>query len=142
MGPQAAERHVDLTGPSPSTTPLHVLGSSVSLRRAVSALVDNAVRHAHQVVVDVEAIDGHVVLDVTDDGPGIEPELAPSLFERFVSRGPGPTGGRRRYGLGLALVSEIAIAHGGRVELLDRTEPGAVLRIRLPAHTARRPGEC
>ncbi|MGB8995794.1 MAG: sensor histidine kinase, partial [Pseudonocardiaceae bacterium] len=108
-------------------------GSPVALRRAVTALVDNAVRHAaHEVTVAVQARNGHVLVDVCDDGPGIDPELAPRLFERFVSGRPGPSQTRRRYGLGLALVSEIAAAHGGRVELLNRSEPGAALRIQLP----------
>ncbi|PZS37499.1 MAG: sensor histidine kinase [Pseudonocardiales bacterium] len=130
---QAAERDVRLTGPKPDTGPVRAPGSPVALRRAVTALVDNAVQHAeHEVTVAVHARNGHVLVDVSDDGPGIDPELAPRLFERFVSGRPGPSQSRRRYGLGLALVSEIAGAHGGRVELLERSEPGAALRIQLP----------
>lgn len=131
---QAAERDIRLTGPTPDTGPVRAPGSPVALRRAVTALVDNAVRHAeHEVTVAVHAHNGHVLVDVSDDGPGIDPELAPRLFGRFVSGRPGPSQGRRRYGLGLALVSEIASAHGGRVELLERSEPGAALRIQLPS---------
>jgi len=132
--PQAAERDIRLTGPQPGTGPVRAPGSPVALRRAVTALVDNAVRHAeHEVTVAVHTRSGHVLVDVSDDGPGIDPELAPRLFERFVSGRSGPSQGRRRYGLGLALVSEIAAAHGGRVELLERPEPGATLRIQLPS---------
>jgi len=131
--PQAAERDIRLTGPQPGTGPLRAPGSPVALRRAVTALVDNAVRHAeHEVTVGVHTRNGHVLVEVSDDGPGIDPAMAPRLFERFVSGRPGPSQTRRRYGLGLALVSEIAAAHGGRVELLERSEPGATLRIRLP----------
>lgn len=131
---QAAERDIRLTGPKPDTGPVRAPGSPVALRRAVTALVDNAVRHAeHEVTVAVHARNGHVLVDVSDDGPGIDPELAPRLFVRFVSGRPGPSQSRRRYGLGLALVSEIAAAHGGRVELLERSEPGAALRIQLPS---------
>ncbi|MGH3783721.1 MAG: sensor histidine kinase [Pseudonocardiaceae bacterium] len=130
---QAAERDIRLTGPEPDAGPVRAPGSPVALRRAVTALVDNAVRHAeHEVTVAVHARNGHVLVDVSDDGPGIDPELEPRLFERFVSGRPGPSQSRRRYGLGLALVSEIATAHGGRVELLERSEPGAALRIQLP----------
>jgi len=132
--PAAAERDIRLTGPQPDTGPVRAPGSPVALRRAVTALVDNAVRHAeHEVTVAVYTRNGHVLVDVSDDGPGIDRELAPRLFERFVSGRPGPSQGRRRYGLGLALVSEIAAAHGGRVELLERSEPGAALRIQLPS---------
>ncbi len=139
MAPCATERHVELTGPAPDTAPGQVSGSPVALRRAVTALVDNAIRHAHhQVTVSVQTCHRHVLLDVTDDGPGVDPDLAPRLFERFVSGGAGPTVGRRRYGLGLAVVSEIATAHGGRVELLDRAGPGAALRIQLPRRATSR----
>nr|WP_239028514.1 HAMP domain-containing sensor histidine kinase [Pseudonocardia acidicola] len=131
-GPAAAEHDVRLSGPEPAD-PLRVPGSPVALRRALTALVDNAVRHArHEVGVTLAVRDGHALIDVTDDGPGIDPALAPRLFERFVSGRARATDGQRRYGLGLALVSEIAAAHGGGVTVLDRPGPGAALRITLP----------
>jgi two-component system, OmpR family, sensor kinase len=136
-GPEAANREIQLTGPEPDAAARYVDGSPAALHRAVTALVDNAVRHAaHAVTVSVDARDREVLLDVADDGPGIDPELSPRLFERFVSGRTVPGDRRRRYGLGLALVSEIAVAHHGRVELLDRQEPGAALRLRLPAADA------
>jgi signal transduction histidine kinase len=110
-----------------------VHGSPVALRRAVMALVDNAVRHAtRSVTISAVTRDGEILLDVSDDGPGIDPEVAPRLFERFASGQSRPGERRRRYGLGLALVSEIAAGHHGRVELLDREGPGAAFRLRLP----------
>ncbi|NMH95921.1 sensor histidine kinase [Pseudonocardia acidicola] len=136
-GPAAAERGIGLTGPQADTPQVRVPGSPVALGRAVTALVDNAVRHAiHEVTVAVHAGNGQVAVDVLDDGSGIDAESAPRLFERFASGGAGPTDGRRHYGLGLALVSEIAAAHGGRVELLARPGPGAALRIQLPSSGA------
>ena len=133
-GPEAADQGMQLTGPEPDAPARYVDGSPVALRRAVTALVDNAVRHAaHTVTVSVDARHGEVLLDVSDDGPGIDPDLFPRLFERFVSGHTVPGERRRRYGLGLALVSEIAVGHHGRVELLDQEGPGAALRLRLPA---------
>jgi len=81
-----------------------------------------------------------VRVDVADDGPGVDPALAPRVFTRFASGPSAPQTGHRRYGLGLSLVAEIAAAHGGRVELLDQPvpQPGnepcrTVLRITLPS---------
>ncbi len=134
VAPEATDRGVRLTGPDPAAAPHYVHGSPVALRRAVMALVDNAVRHAtRSVTISAATRDGEILLDVSDDGPGIDPELAPRLFERFASGQSRPCERRRRYGLGLALVSEIAAGHHGRVELLDREGPGAALRLRLPA---------
>ena len=109
------------------------------MRRAVTALLDNAIRHAaSEVRVTTSAVGGEVVVDVADDGPGIAPELASTVFTRFAtSRDEDSPGGRRRYGLGLALVSDIAARHGGSVSVLDNGHPGATMRIRLPARPRR-----
>jgi two-component system, OmpR family, sensor kinase len=133
VGPQAGEQGVRLVGPEPAGPAPYVEGSAVALRRAITALLDNAVRHAaHEVVATVTTHGDEVRLDVADDGPGIAPELAPRLFERFAMGRPVSGERRRRYGLGLALAAEIVAAHSGRIELVDDARPGAVVRVRLP----------
>lgn len=114
-----------------------VRGVPTALRRAVTALVDNAIRHAHS-EVNVTVRDGaNAEIEVRDDGAGIDPALLPRLFDRFVSTGNATTGGNgtRRYGLGLALVSEIAARHGGRVQASNAADGGAVLLLTLPTVT-------
>ena len=73
-----------------------------------------------------------VVLEVRDDGPGIDPQLVPTVFERFV-RGDGSraraTGGT---GLGLAIVSAVVEAHGGRAEVRS-TAGDTEFRVILPS---------
>ncbi len=93
--------------------------SPVALRRAVTALVDNALDHAaSNVEVVVRATAKEVSVVVSDDGPGIPPEQEGRVFARFAS-GRAGTGadGRRHYGLGLALVAEVAHQHGGEVHV-------------------------
>ncbi len=116
-----------------------VHGVPTSLRRAMTALVDNAVEHARGCVeVQVERHRRHVRVLVMDDGPGIPSEVAPRLFERFTSmRDETPTHeGRRHYGIGLALVADVAAAHHGSVSAEDRRDgtSGAVLVLTLSAH--------
>ena len=134
--------------------PVLVHGAPVALRRALTALVDNAVRHATTtVVVGVGVRGATAYVQVSDDGPGIDEEILPRLFERFetaADHGPTPgepddasDAGRRRYGLGLALVSEVAARHGGQVQARNRTAPngagaapaGATLELSLPWDT-------
>lgn len=67
-----------------------------------------------------------VVIDVTDDGPGIPPEIASTLFEPLVTARSGGTG------LGLALARRIADAHGGTISLLKTSDQGATFRVTLP----------
>ena len=113
--------------------------SPTALRRAITALVDNAVRHARtEATVSIHSAASKVVIEVTDDGAGIQPDLLPRLFERFESSDP--TGSTQRsYGLGLALVSEVASRHGGTVTARNREQPadgtqtgGAVLELSIP----------
>jgi len=123
---------------------VHVAGVPAALRRALTALVDNAVGHATarvEVAVDRQA--GVARVRVTDDGPGISADVAPRMFERFTSaRAEASPDGRRHYGIGLALVADVAAAHDGRVDADNRDDgsSGAVLTLRLPvSRSGRRP---
>ena len=90
-----------------------VRGVEPALQRALGALVDNALRHAgHEVDVVVEPVGpAGVRVDVSDDGPGIPPDEAQHVFDRFA-RG---TDDGRGFGLGLALVRDVVQHHGGSV---------------------------
>lgn len=115
-----------------------VLGGAASLRRAVTALLDNAIRHAGgRVVVSVRSGGSQVLVDVADDGPGIDPAVLPGLFDRFATA-RGGRAGARRYGLGLALVSEIAGRHGGSITVVDSSAGGARFRLAVPVARVRR----
>lgn len=120
---------------------LRVTGSRSALRRAVTSLVDNALGHTPPggtVVLgaraDPGADRGQVVIEITDTGEGLGTVDADRLAERFArgtTRQHGPAG--RRFGLGLALVREVAAAHRGSMSLTDRPGGGAVATLRIPA---------
>ncbi len=69
---------------------------------------------------------GEVVVAVSDNGPGIAPDLLPRIFEPFC------TGRRKGTGLGLSIARGIIEAHGGRIEAGKSREGGALFRLRLP----------
>lgn len=147
VGPVPAQHTADPDGADPggadpgTGAPIEVMGAPTALRRSITALVDNAVRHADRSVeVSVRREHRRVILEVVDDGPGVDPELASRLFDRFVSARPADPAGRRHYGIGLALVSDIVSGHGGTVEVVGHDHPGTRFRVTLPAATtARRP---
>lgn len=70
-------------------------------------------------------------LTVANDGPGIDAELVPHLFERFVRADKARSGELGSTGLGLAIVSSIVGAHRGSVSV-ESTEGWTVFRVRLP----------
>ena len=112
---------------------LPVLGDRDVLKRAVTNLLDNAVRAADTTVhLSHGEDDQGAWLRVADDGPGIAPEDRESIFDRFWR----PDEARSRVGggsgLGLAIVRQIAEAHGGTVELFPEPGEGATFVLRLP----------
>lgn len=120
--------------------PTIVHGAATALTRAVAALVDNALDHASsEVEVRLRHAGRSVVVEVLDDGPGIPSDTLPRMFDRFSTdrRPTADQGGRRHFGLGLALVSEIATRHGGTVTAENRSgpQPGALLRLAIPSGT-------
>ena len=114
-----------------------VAGSEAALRRALTALIDNALGHEHAggtVQLRVHRDGQQVIVSVADDGEGIDPDIMPTLFNRF-SHGAAHTtrGGRESYGIGLALVREIVQAHGGDIRVSSTPGDGATFTMTLPA---------
>jgi len=107
-----------------------VQGDPGQLRQVLVNLVENAVYAASPigtVAVRGRRVDGAVLLDVEDTGPGVDPATRRRLFEPLI------TTKARGIGLGLALVKRIAERHGGGVEYADREGGGARFTVRLPA---------
>jgi signal transduction histidine kinase/ligand-binding sensor domain-containing protein len=91
-------------------------------------LLENARKHAHgltRIRVRAHALEGRVILLVDDDGAGIPPDLAPKIFEPFVTRGAGT-------GLGLAIARRIVLDHGGRIDCSPAPGRGTRFTIMLP----------
>ncbi|MEQ9568889.1 MAG: HAMP domain-containing sensor histidine kinase [Longimicrobiales bacterium] len=111
--------------------PAPVRGDPSLLERALGVLVHNALVHAAPSDVVVRAgCDGDTSwVEVVDDGPGIPPEAAERVFERFV-RLDGSTPGT---GLGLPIARWIAELHGGTLTLESQPGAGSRFTLRLPA---------
>jgi signal transduction histidine kinase len=113
---------------------LLLLGNERLLGRAVSNLLDNALKYAAaDTVIDVagRAADGVALLTVSDTGPGIPTELRERVFEPFY-RDPHARAARPGHGLGLPLARAVARAHGGDLELLAGCAGGSVFELSLP----------
>ncbi|RZS91809.1 two-component system OmpR family sensor kinase [Motilibacter rhizosphaerae] len=120
--------------------PVAVVGDEGRLRQVLANLVRNALVHtpaSAPVHIRVGAVGGSAVLEVADEGPGIDPADAPKVFERFFrtdssrSRDTGAVQGSG-YGLGLSIVAAIVSAHRGRVGLETSPGHGAEFRVELP----------
>jgi two-component system OmpR family sensor kinase len=120
--------------------PVVITGDSQRLHQVLANLLSNARTHTPPGTKVTTGLRtgpyDDVVITVTDDGPGIPPQLQPEVFERFArgdtsrSRNAGSTG------LGLAIVAAVVAAHGGSVMVASR--PGnTVFTVSLPRHSPR-----
>ena len=116
-------------------TDAKVFGDAAMLTTAFRNLIDNAVRYSPEgsrVGIGVRSREGMAQVAVTDQGPGIAPEEAERIFERFYridaarSRHTGGTG------LGLSIVKHVVANHGGEVDLWSRPGQGSTFTVRLP----------
>jgi two-component system OmpR family sensor kinase len=114
-----------------------VLGDAARLRQVLGNLVSNAVQHTPAgtaVRIELATAGDTVRLAVADDGPGMAPEHADRIFERFYrvdsARGRAHGGA----GLGLSIVAALVAAHGGTVAALSAPGEGTRFEVMLPLH--------
>lgn len=112
---------------------LAIMANADELFRAVTNVVDNAVRYGNETVIRLTATADTVTIDVEDDGPGILDTQKLAMIEPFAR------GDEARlmnqaigFGLGLTIAKAVAEAHGGTLTLHDRAPHGLVARIALP----------
>ena len=117
--------------------PTIVSGVPERLARAVSNLIDNAVKHSPPGAAVEVALSGNE-LTVLDHGPGIPPEDLPHVFDRFY-RGADARA-RPGSGLGLAIVRQVAHQQGGSVSAERAPRAGTLMRLRLPGAEPARTG--
>jgi two-component system OmpR family sensor kinase len=115
--------------------PLALVGDDMRLRQVLSNLLRNAIVHTPRgtpIEVVLRPENGSAVLEVVDHGPGIPPEEASRIFERFHRAGNGRSRDRGGSGLGLSIVAAVVAAHGGSVAVVGTPGGGATFRILLP----------
>lgn len=123
---QVAGRPVEVEAPAACP----VRADPEAVRRIVTNLIENAHKYgAGPVRITVQPADEHVVLSVTDHGPGVPPEERERIFERFYRSDPNGT--RPGMGLGLAIVRGLVESCGGAVWVEDAPGGGAAFRVAL-----------
>ncbi|GMA25190.1 two-component sensor histidine kinase [Luteimicrobium album] len=124
---------------------LELEADPVRLDQVVTNLLHNAIRYSPQdgrILLEATLAPGGdwIVVDVVDEGPGIDPEDRGRIFDRFqrgsatAQLGSSSTGGT---GIGLAIVRWAVDLHGGTIEVADDGAGGARMRLRLPVHARR-----
>lgn len=131
--PKASERGVTLL--AEASAHLHAAAEGTSLTRALVALLDNAVRYSPPgsvISVHAQRTGRRIHIRVTDQGTGIAGIDPERLFERFARSEAPEADGRRGFGLGLALVTDIATRFGGSVRVESTSGEGTTFLLELP----------
>jgi signal transduction histidine kinase len=131
-GPDATKRGLDL---HVSLEPAATFGDSRLLRRLLSNLLENAIRHNTQggeVEVAVRAAGGTSVVEFANTGPAIPAEEIDRLVQPFQRLAPDRTGHGDGLGLGLSIVAAIAAAHDAALEIRPREGGGLRVTVRFP----------
>lgn len=127
---QRGEVRIDLSGVSAG----QVRGNAEHLSRVISNLFDNAARHAvSRIAARVGAVEGRVVVEIDDDGPGIPESQRERVFERFARIDEARARDDGGAGLGLAIARDIVTTHGGTIAADTSPElGGARITVDLP----------
>jgi two-component system, OmpR family, sensor kinase len=118
-----------------ASQPIEVEGDATSLRQVIDNLLGNVRAHTPpgtEVRVSVEPEGDGAVITVADNGPGMEPDEAAHIFERFYRSDPSRSRAHGGAGLGLSIVSAIVANHGGTVSAQGRIGEGTTFTVHLP----------
>ncbi|MFI6688787.1 ATP-binding protein [Streptomyces sp. NPDC050485] len=116
-------------------TGLKAVGTPGAVAQVLAALIENSLMHGGGTVAVRTRVTGNqAVVEVTDEGPGVPPDLGARIFERTIS-------GRNSTGIGLAVARDLAEADGGRLEMLQQQPAVFALFLSREARGRREPTE-
>jgi len=112
-------------------TPYHV-------HQIISNLLTNSAKYGQPpVILECAPVGDGVELRVRDQGPGVDPEFVPRMFERFSQASSGDTRTSAGFGLGLSITRDLAVANGGDLRYEPNLPTGACFIVRFPTVPAR-----
>ena len=107
----------------------YIYGNENDLIRCLENIFSNCLRYCEKAVsfkCNVDDVGSNIVFEISDDGPGISPEVVDHLFERFSKGADG------KHGIGLALAKAIAEEHNGTVKAYNKPDGGACFDVIIP----------
>ena len=129
----AEDKHIAIN--CDANEPVQIEGDRARLKQVVVNLLDNAIKYTPEngsIQLSVNTLDGHAVLEVSDNGIGIPPEALPHVFERFFRVDQSRSSDSGSAGLGLSIVKSICTAHGAEVDVESAVRKGSSFRVKLP----------
>jgi signal transduction histidine kinase len=129
FGNELSNEKIELVFTPSQKEPIFVNADKVRIFEVISNLLSNAVKFTKdgKITINAEKKDTQVLVSIKDTGPGIQPELMPKLFSKYVTNSPVGTG------VGLFISKSIIVAHGGKIWAENNVDAkGATFTFRLP----------
>ncbi len=114
--------------------PMEIMGDNEQLRTIFDNLLSNALKYSPvggEIQLSMKREGGHMVLEIQDEGPGIDPDERQKVFEPFFQGRASRALGVKGTGFGLAIVAECVASHHGKIEVLESHEDHAGARIKV-----------
>ena len=133
----AVQKNIDFifTQPKNPTSELFIEADRVLFQQVIYNLIENAIKYTPRggrIILNLQITAGEMLLEVKDNGIGIDPKDQPRLFEKFYRGGQREAREQKGSGLGLAIVKSITEYHGGRVWLESRLGKGSTFFLKIP----------
>jgi len=111
---------------------VHIIGRKNLIKRCVNNLIDNAVKYADKVNVELNKSANNIFIKIQDNGPGIPESEYDNVFKPFYKIDKGRAEAKSSVGLGLSIASDIIRSHGGNIKLEKSSMNGLGVKIFLP----------
>ena len=114
------------------TSRIYLNGRKNLIERCINNLVDNAIKYASKVNIELNKNNGNLFIKIEDNGPGIPEEEYDNVFKPFYKINKGRADSKSSVGLGLSIASDIIRSHGGNIKLDKSSMNGLEVKIFLP----------
>ncbi len=114
------------------TSRIYLNGRKNLIERCINNLVDNAIKYANKVNIELIKNNGNLFIKIEDDGPGIPEEEYDNVFKPFYKINKSRADSKSSVGLGLSIASDIIRSHGGNIKLDKSSMNGLEVKIFLP----------
>tara|TARA_A100001234_G_C12551174_1_gene353203 strand:- start:328 stop:924 length:597 start_codon:yes stop_codon:yes gene_type:complete len=111
---------------------IHINGRKNLIKRCINNLIDNSIKYADKVNIELVENNNNLFIKIEDNGPGIPDQEFENVFKPFYKIDKGRADSKSSVGLGLSIASDIIRSHGGNIKLSKSNMGGLGVKIFLP----------
>ena len=111
---------------------IYINGRKNLIKRCINNLIDNSIKYANKVNIELSENNNNLFIKINDDGPGIPENEFENVFKPFYKIDKGRADSKSSVGLGLSIASDIIRSHGGNIKLSKSNLGGLEVKIFLP----------